>query len=78
MYEFESAEWTVFAFMSVVEIAIIVLSFKLAVRAGSNIIPLEKLKYTIRRRIIETQPLPRSFLIKENKKIQYSITLLQD
>ena len=57
MHEFSKTDWTVFAIMCVIEIATAVATFYFASKTGKNNIPIEKLKYCIRRTIIESYPL---------------------
>lgn len=60
LYKFSNIDWTIFAIMVAIEIVIAVATFYFA---GKNNIPIEKLQYTIQRRIIETQPLLPGFVI---------------
>lgn len=55
MHEFSNIDWTIFAIMCAIEIATVIATFYLAQKTGKNNIPIEKLQYEIRRRIIETQ-----------------------
>lgn len=57
MHEFGNTDWTIFAVMSFIEIATIVATLYFAQKTGKNNIPIEKLQYAIRRRMIETRPL---------------------
>ena len=63
MHEFSNIDWTVFAIMGAIEIATIIAIFYFANKIGKNNIPIEKLRYEIKRRIIETQPLLPGFII---------------
>ncbi len=63
MHEFSNIDWTVFAIMGVIEIATVIATFYFAGKTGKNNIPIEKLRYEIQRRIIETQPLLPGFVI---------------
>ncbi len=63
MYEFSNIDWTIFAIMCAIEIATGIATFYFAGIVGKNNIPIEKLQYTIQRRIIETQPLLPGFVI---------------
>ena len=63
MHEFSKIDWTIFAIMCAIEIATIIATFYFAQKAGRNNIPIEKLRYEIQRRIIETQPLLPGFVI---------------
>lgn len=57
MYEFSKIDWIIFAVMCVVEFATVVITFYFANKTGKKNVPIEKLKYDIRRSIIETKPL---------------------
>ena len=63
MYEFSNIDWTIFAIMCAIEIVTGIATFYFAGKTGKNNIPIEKLRYTIQRRIIETQPLLPGFVI---------------
>lgn len=63
MHEFSNIDWTIFAIMSVTELATVITTFYFAGKTGKNNIPIEKLQYEIQRRIIETQPLLPGFVI---------------
>ena len=63
MHEFSNIDWTIFAIMCAIEIATGIATFYFAGKTGKNNIPIEKLQYTIQRRIIETQPLLPGFVI---------------
>ena len=63
LYEFSKMDWIVFVIMGLVEIATIIITFRLARETGLNNIPIEKLKYTIRRTIVETKLLLPGFVI---------------
>lgn len=63
MHEFSKTDWIVFAVMGVIEITTVIATFCFAGKTGENNIPIEKLQYTIQRRIIETQPLLPGFVI---------------
>ena len=63
MHEFSNIDWTIFAIMVATEIATAVATFYFAGKTGKNNVPIEKLQYTIQRRIIETQPLLPGFVI---------------
>ena len=49
--------------MGVLEIATVALTFYCAKKTGENNIPIERLQYEIRRKIIETQPLLPGYVI---------------
>lgn len=57
MHEFSNIDWTIFAIMVAIEIATVIATFYFAGKTGKKNVPIEKLQYTIQRRIIETQPL---------------------
>ena len=63
MHEFSNIDWTIFAIMSVIELATVITTFYFAGKTGKNNITIEKLQYEIQRRIIETQPLLPGFVI---------------
>ena len=63
MHEFSKIDWTIFSIMCAIEIATIIATFYFAQKTGGNNIPIEKLRYEIQRRIIETQPLLPGFVI---------------
>lgn len=63
MHEFSNIDWTIFAIMSAIELATVITTFYFAGKTGKNNIPIEKLKYEIQRRIIETQPMLPGFVI---------------
>lgn len=60
---FSRTDWTVFAILCVVELAIGTVTFYFADKAGKCNFPIEKLRYTLRKRVIETQPLLPGFVI---------------
>ena len=57
IHEFSKTDLSVFAIMSAIEIATVIATFYFAQKTGKNNIPIEKLQYKIRRKIIETRPL---------------------
>ena len=63
MHEFSNIDWTIFAIMSVIELATVITTFYFARKTGKNNISIEKLQYEIQRRIIETQPMLPGFVI---------------
>ena len=63
MHEFSNIDWTIFAIMVATEIATAVATFYFAGKTGKNNVPIEKLQYSIQRRIIETKPLLPGFVI---------------
>ena len=64
MHEFSQTDWTVFTIMCVLEIATVIATFYFANKTGKNNAPIEKLKYCIRRTIIESYPLLPGYVIK--------------
>lgn len=58
MHEFTNTDWIIMAVMGATEIATVIATFCFAGRAGKNNVPMDKLQYEIRRRKIETIPLP--------------------
>lgn len=63
MHEFSKTDWTVFAIMCVIEIITVIVTFFFASKTGKNNVPIEKLKYSIQRTIIESYPLLPGFVI---------------
>ena len=63
MHEFSNIDWTIFAIISVIELATVITTFYFARKTGKNNIHIEKLQYEIQRRIIETQPMLPGFVI---------------
>ena len=63
MHQFSNIDWTIFIIMCAIEIVTVLATFYFAQKTGKNNIPIEKLQYTIQRRIIETQPLLPGFVI---------------
>ena len=57
MYAFGRRDWAVMAVMGCAEAATAAAAFGCACRAGKYILPIEKLKYTVRRTTVETTPL---------------------
>ena len=72
MHEFSNIDWTIFAIMCAIEIVTGIATFYFAGKTGKNNIPIEKLQYTIQRRIIETQPLLPGFVIAVYTDENYS------
>lgn len=64
MHEFSKIDWIIFAVMCVVEFATVVITFYFANKTGKKNVPIEKLKYDIRRSIIETKPLVFGCILK--------------
>lgn len=62
MYEFTKRDWTVFAAMGVIEVITVITTFFFAAKAGKNNVLSEKLKYDIKRSVVETTPLPYGFV----------------
>ena len=63
MHQFSNGDWTIFIVMCAIEIVTVIATFYFAQKTGKNNVPIEKLKYEIKRRIIETQPLLPGFVI---------------
>ena len=63
MHQFSNGDWTIFIVMCAIEIITVIATFYFAQKTEKNNVPIEKLKYEIKRRIIETQPLLPGFLI---------------
>ena len=63
MHQFSNGDWTIFIVMCAIEIITVIATFYLTQKTGKNNVPIEKLKYEIKRRIIETQPLLPGFVI---------------
>ncbi len=63
MHQFSNIDWTIFIIMCALEIVTVVATFYFAQKTGKNNIPIEKLKYEIQRRTIETQALLPGFVI---------------
>ena len=63
MHQFSNGDWTIFIVMCAIEIITVIATFYFAKKTGKNNVPIEKLKYEIKRRIIETQPLLPGFVI---------------
>lgn len=63
MHQFSKIDWTIFAIMGVIEIATIIATFYFANKTGKNNVSVQKMQYSIQRRIIETQPLLPGFVI---------------
>ncbi len=75
MYEFSNIDWTIFAIMCAIEIVTSIATFYFAGKTGKNNIPIEKLQYTIQRRIIETQPLLPGNVLKVFADENYTVRL---
>ena len=75
MHEFSNTDWTIFAIMVVAEIATVFATFYFAGKTGKNNVPIEKLQYSIQRRIIETQPLLPGNAIKVFTDENYTVRL---
>ena len=63
MHQFSNGDWTIFIVMCAIEIITVIATFYFAQKTGKNNVSIEKLKYEIKRRIIETQPLLPGFVI---------------
>ena len=75
MHEFSNIDWTIFAIMSVIELATVITTFYFAGKTGKNNIPIEKLQYDIQRRIIETQPTLPGFVIAVYTDENYTVRI---
>ena len=75
MHEFSNIDWTIFAIMGVIEIATVIATFYFAGKTGKNNVPIEKLQYTIQRRIVETQPLLPGFVIAVFADENYTVRI---
>ncbi len=73
MHEFRKTDWTIFAIMSVTEIATVIATFCFARKTGKNNIPIEKLQYAIKRKIIETKPLSPGYIIAVYTDDDYTV-----
>lgn len=62
--EFSKTDWTVFTIMCVIEITTIIATFYFAQKTGKTNVPMERMGYSIRRRIVETRPLLPGHIIK--------------
>lgn len=69
---FTRTDWMVFTILCVVELAIGTVTFYFADKAGKCNFPIEKLRYTLRKRVIETQPLLPGFVIAVYTDENYS------
>ncbi len=72
MHEFSKIDWIIFAVMCVVEFATVVITFYFANKTGKKNVPIEKLKYDIRRSIIETKPLVFGCILKVYTDYDYT------
>lgn len=72
---FGKIDWTIFAIMGAIEIATVIATFYFAQKIGKNNVSIEKLQYTIQRRIIETQPLLPGNVIKVFADENYTVRL---
>lgn len=57
LYVFSKTDWTIMAVMGVIEIATIIATFYFAEKTGKKNIPIERLRYQLQRRIVESYPL---------------------
>ena len=73
MYEFSKTDWTIFAVMSVIEIVTIIMTFYYVTKTGKNNVPIEKLQYAIRRKIIEANPLSQGYIIAVYADYNYTV-----
>ncbi len=56
MVDFTQRDWVIFSVMAAVELSVAVVMFLFAAKAGKAVLPQEKLRYRIRRTVIETAP----------------------
>ena len=64
MQDFSKTDWIIFSIMCAVELATVIYLFYFARLTGKYNIPIEKLKYAIRRTVIETEPLYYDYVIQ--------------
>lgn len=76
LHEFNKTDWTIFAVMGAIEIAIVVVTFYFAGKTGKNNVPIEKLQYEIKRMTIETKPLLYGNVIKVFTDANYSSRII--
>lgn len=57
MEEFSRTDWINFSIMAVIELVTVIATFYYAAKAGKHNIPIERMQYTVRRRIIEEKAL---------------------
>lgn len=60
--EFSKADTIIAIIMCVAELAVFVITFYFADKAGKMLVPTEGLKYNLRRTIVETRPLPPGYI----------------
>ena len=72
MYEFNQTDWEIFSIMVVVEVVTIVYLFYFAIKTGKARLPMEKLRYTVMRSIVETHPLTPGFHVAVYSNIFYN------
>ena len=73
--DFTQTDWTLFSVMGLIEIALTVTVFYFANKTGKYNVPIEKLQYAIRRRVIETCELPSGNAIKVYADDNYSFRI---
>lgn len=73
LHQFSQKDWIVFTVMGVIEMVIVVATFIFAAKSGKNNITMEKLHYQIRRKMIETAPLPSGNVVKVLTDEVYSL-----
>ena len=64
MHDFSKTDWMIFSIMGALELATVIYTFYFARLTGKYNIPIEKLRYTIRRTVIETAPVYYENVIK--------------
>lgn len=72
MHEFNKTDWIIFISMCTIETVTTVVTFFFAYKTGKNNIPIDKLQYTVQRRVIETKPLPSGNVVKVFADENYS------
>lgn len=75
--QFNRSDWIVFAIMCLMEIVTVFITFRFANKTGKKKVPIEKLQYTVRRKIIETQPTLPGFVkaVYSDDNYTYRVTL---
>ena len=72
LHQFSLTDWIIFSVMGVIELAIVAATFYLAAKIGKYTVPMEKLRYAIQRRTIETEALLPGKAIKVLTDLDYS------
>ena len=73
MYQFSNGDWTIFIVMCAIEIVTVIATFYFAQKTGKNNVPIEKLQYAIKRKIIETKPLSPGYIIAVYTDDDYTV-----